>query len=72
MKPVYCKKPSGDRDIDCETEIVAQFYALVDRALKFGWAEEEVANALLSLAQTYSINLSDGAVVSDPVIPSVH
>lgn len=42
---------ASDRDIDCEASIEAEFEALIDRALAAGWSEDEVANALLSLAQ---------------------
>jgi hypothetical protein len=72
MKPVFCKKPSGDRDLDCETELLAHFCALVERALETGWAEEEVANALLSLAQAYSGNLLDDALIVDPAVSALH
>jgi hypothetical protein len=43
---------ASDRDIDCEASIEADFEALFDRALAAGWSEDEVANALLSLAQS--------------------
>lgn len=66
MKPACRRKPSGDRDIDCEIAILAQFHDLVERALKTGWAEEEVANALLNLAQSYSLDLLDDAVIAAP------
>ncbi len=46
----------------------AQFRALVERALKTGWAEEEVANALPSLARTYSLDLFDEAVITAPSV----
>lgn len=72
MNPVCCRKPSGDRDIDCEAEMFAQFYALVERALKTGWAEEEVANALLSLAQTYSLDLLDDLLIGAPENRALH
>jgi hypothetical protein len=72
MKPVHCKKLSGDRDFDCESELLAHFRALVERALKTGWAEEEVANALLSLAQLYSLDLLDDALIADPALPVLH
>jgi len=72
MKSVYCGKRSGDRDIDCETEMLAQFCALVDRALKTGWAEEEVANALLSLAQDYSVSLLEDATIIRPPGSALH
>lgn len=72
MKPVCCKKPSGDGDIDCETAMFTQFQALVERALRTGWAEEEVANALLSLAQTYSFDLSENAIIPLPAAGRLH
>jgi len=53
---------TGDGDLDCESEMLEEFLSLVERALKAGWAEEEVANALLSLAQTHALNLEDAAV----------
>lgn len=40
-----------DRDIACEASIEASFDALINRAVADGWSEDEVANALLSLAQ---------------------
>jgi len=43
---------AGDRDLDCEASIESEFDALIARALAAGWSEDEVANALLSLAQT--------------------
>jgi len=42
---------ASDRDIECEASIEADFEALIDRALAAGWSEDEIANALLSLAQ---------------------
>ncbi|GAB4351038.1 MAG: hypothetical protein Kow0026_07750 [Oricola sp.] len=42
---------ASDRDIDCEAAMEAEFEALIDRALAAGWSEDEVTNALLSLAQ---------------------
>jgi hypothetical protein len=42
---------ASDRDLECEASIEAEFEALIGRALAAGWSEDEVANALLSLAQ---------------------
>jgi len=72
MKPAHCIIPTGDRDIDCESEMLARFHALVEQALKTGWAEEEVANALLSLAQHYSLDLLDAAVIDIPPGAALH
>lgn len=57
---------TGDSDLDCETDLLWQFQALVERALKAGWAEDEVANALLSLAQRFKQDLLDDAMIEPP------
>lgn len=72
MKPAWDKTQSGDRDFDCESEMLPGFYALVDQGLKDGWAEEEVANALLSLAQNYALKLLDRAVIDIPPGAGLH
>ena len=72
MKTAPCNILSGDRDVDCETDILMQFSALVQRALRTGWAEEEVANALLSLAQNYSVSLAEDATIGAPEKRPLH
>ena len=40
-----------DRDLECEAALEAEFEDLIGRAVASGWTADEVANALLSLAQ---------------------
>jgi hypothetical protein len=55
--------PTGDRDLDCEAAMLDQFHTLVEQALRAGWLEDEIANALLSLTQKYALTLSDDALI---------
>lgn len=41
-----------DGDLDCEADIAAEFDALAHLGEERGWSPEQVANALLSLAQS--------------------
>lgn len=67
MKSPTEKGRSSDRDFDCEAAIAPEFEALVERAWKSGWLEEEVANALLSLAQERVHRSRDGAIIGCPM-----
>jgi hypothetical protein len=66
MGSVHRTNAVGDGDLDCEAELLEHFRALVELALKSGWAEDEVANALLSLAQEFEAGLLDDAVIDAP------
>jgi|GEM_PF-3453420 len=63
MTPGPATNAKGDSDLDCEMDLLWQFQALVERALKAGWAEDEVANALLSLALQFKEGLLDEAMI---------
>ena len=65
MRPADSKRPTHDGDVDCETHLAAHVRLLVVRAVEAGWTEEEVANALLSYAQTMILKLNDEAVIPD-------
>lgn len=67
MRPPDRTKHSIDPDLDCEDVIGADFEALVERASKVGWLEEEVANALLALATKKVVEVEDKAVIAIPV-----
>lgn len=58
---------ASDRDLDCEASIEMEFEALIERALAAGWSEEEVTNALLSLAQNRLENSRADALVGSVV-----
>ena len=66
MTPGPTTNAKGDSDLDCEMDLLWQFQALVERALKAGWAEDEVANALLSLALQFKEGLLDDAMFESP------
>ena len=66
MTPGPTANATGDNDLDCEIDLLWQFQALVERALKTGWTEDEVANALLSLAQQFKEGMLDDAVIEYP------
>jgi hypothetical protein len=66
MTPGPTTNAKGDSDLDCEMDLLWQFQALVERALKAGWAEDEVANALLSLALQFKEGLLDEAMIESP------
>jgi hypothetical protein len=61
-----------DLDIDCEFAIETDFLSLVDRAKGEGWADDEVANALLSLAQNHVLALRRQATIHRVQGSSVH
>jgi hypothetical protein len=52
-----------DRDLECEASLEVEFQALVDRAVSDGWTADEVANALLSLAQARVETMRADAVI---------
>ena len=63
-----CAAPSSkprfaDRDLACEAAIAAEFETFALSAQEAGWSKDEVANALLSLAQNHALALRDDAVV---------
>jgi hypothetical protein len=72
MKTVSCTKATGDGDIDCEAEILEEFRALIEHALKIGWAEEEIANALVGLSRNYALGLLEDAVIGMPDSSVLH
>ncbi|WP_193177623.1 hypothetical protein [Oricola nitratireducens] len=59
---------TDDRDLDCESSIEADFEALAERAVAAGWGDDEVANALLSLAQArIETTRADAFIGRDPL-----
>ena len=52
-----------DRDLQCEVALAPAFDQLVDAAAVVGWSEDEVANALLSLAQYRVQVIRDNALI---------
>lgn len=52
-----------DGDLACELGIEGEFDALFARAVRAGWSADEVANAMLSLAQTRIQSMRDGAFI---------
>lgn len=52
---------ASDRDLDCEEFLQSGFEGLVDRALAAGWSEDEIGNALLSIAQERVVAARDNA-----------
>lgn len=56
-----------DRDLACEAYLEPAFEALINRALADGWSEDEIANALLSLAQTRIESMRSNAIVGADV-----
>ena len=55
--------PTGDRDLDCAAWLRDGVDALIATALAAGWSEDEVGNALLSLAQDRITEARDNAVL---------
>ncbi|HEV7319411.1 MAG TPA: hypothetical protein VGO04_12480 [Ensifer sp.] len=49
------KRPGSysDRDLDCQTAIEDVFKTIADYAVAAGWAEREVASALIELAHNH-------------------
>lgn len=63
MNPINAESITRDGDLDCEASMHREFRALVERALQAGWVEDQIANALVSLAQTYALDLERDLVV---------
>ena len=43
----------SERCLDCQTDLAPGFHALVQRAVRVGWTEDDVASALFELARTH-------------------
>lgn len=54
---IHNLRTTGDRDLDCETALAERFADLVRAGNGEGWDGDEIANALLSLAQTLALDL---------------
>lgn len=52
-----------DRDLECEASLKAEFEVFIGHAIEAGWTADEVANALLSLAQARVETMRTDAVV---------
>ncbi len=50
-----------DRDILCQEAIEAEFQSLADRAQAAGWSREEVATALMELADNHFLAMNANA-----------
>ena len=72
MKSQSDRERTFDLDVDCEFAIETDFLSLVDRAKGEGWADDEVANALLSLAQNHVLALRQQATIHRVRESSVH
>lgn len=60
---------TGDRDLECEAYLLRAFDMLVAKAFAAGWSEDEICNALLSLAQERIAAARDGAVLESSPEP---
>lgn len=57
------RKVTNDRDLDCAAYLRVSLESLVREAIAAGWREDEVCNALLSLAQDRVSDSREGAVL---------
>lgn len=48
-----------DRDLLCQEALEGEFLSLADRAQLSGWSREEVATALIELADNYFLENAD-------------
>ncbi|MBP1873566.1 hypothetical protein J2Z19_003281 [Ensifer adhaerens] len=54
-------KSHPDRDLLCQEAIEAEFQSLADRAEASGWSREEVATALMELADNHFLAMNANA-----------
>lgn len=60
------QRKAGDGDLDCETYLRPRLEAVVKLGLRAGWSRAEIANAFLSLAQSYVMGDREEAIVVAP------
>lgn len=54
-----------DRDLECEMAVSEAFSDLVTGARDAGWTDDEVANAILGLAQSHIQRMREQAIICD-------
>lgn len=61
LKPPRLPDAHPDRQIELEEELEAQLVAIMDMARDTGWHQEEIAEAVISLARNYVARLDADA-----------